>query len=200
MFRVIHFSRVSTERTRFELVPDSCTVILCNMAFLSAILATALCAIYIGILCFCLLHLQNFKMACRRDWTPNPTIITWSLCPLGHRYTRCSLFLGILFNLHLLSSPILSYLSRIMIRHMGAEMAKYLTGKFWWLTLLVAANQKGDSLCAKDLQDTLRRPDRGCRKRSLGPSLPSDRSPDGFDPRIPAETGWRFISTNERDT
>lgn len=49
-------------------------------------------------------------------------------------------------------------------------------------------------------QDTLRRPIRGCRKRSLLPSLPSDRSPAGIRPAFPAEAGWRFISTTEQDT
>ena len=103
------------------------------------------------------------------------------------------------FNLvDYLSSPILSYLSRIMIKDIKAlECANNRPKHFDRYIYLWLLPKIGDSLSSEGLQDTLRRSERECRKRSLVPSLPSTRSPRRLRAAYPSRS-WVEVHLDQR--
>ena len=103
------------------------------------------------------------------------------------------------FNLvDYLSSPILSYLSRIMIKDIEAlECANNRPKHFDRYIYLWLLPKIGDSLSSEGLQDTLRRSERECRKRSLVPSLPSTRSPRRLRAAYPSRS-WVEVHLDQR--
>ena len=103
------------------------------------------------------------------------------------------------FNLvDYLSSLILSYLSRIMIKDIKAlECANNRPKHFDRYIHLWLLPKIGDSLSSEGLQDTLRRSERECRKRSLVPSLPSTRSPRRLRAAYPSRS-WVEVHLDQR--
>ena len=103
------------------------------------------------------------------------------------------------FNLvDYLSSPILSYLSRIMIKDIKPlECANNRRKHFDRYIYLWLLPKIGDSLSSEGLQDTLRRSERECRKRSLVPSLPSTRSPRRLRAAYPSRS-WVEVHLDQR--
>ena len=140
----------------------------------------------------------------------NLNILPLGLEPTTHRSTHerdihCAIFaVGKVclkaFNLvDYLSSPILSYLSRIMIKDIKAlECANNRAKHFDRYIHLWLLPKVGDSLSSSEgLQDTLRRSERECRKRSLVPSLPSTRSPRGLRAAYPSRS-WVEVHLDQR--
>ena len=145
-----------------------------------------------GVICELNLNIVPLGLEPTTLWSTHERNIHCAIFAVGKVWLKA-------FNLvDYLSSPILSYLSRIMIKDIKAlECANNRAKHFDRYIYLWLLPKIGDSLSSEGLQDTLRRSERECRKRSLVPSLPSTRSPRGLRAAYPSRS-WVEVHLDQR--